>query len=219
MTEQDKTRLSGFSRCVAIILLFVKIILIIVIPFLIIAMIALPIVIKDVKIAPNEINYKNTSLIKISEDRTSFDVIYENDVIHTEENAQAIIALFDRFNENDKENMVKYVDCQLGIVLVSVIVSITILSKTRKLFKNIHNEDTPFIEDNVELLRKIVLLMIINIVLPLIMSIILSLVLKINVGITINFGNILELLIIICLIYIFKYGTILQSKSKEKIYE
>ena len=219
MTEKDRVRLKGFSKATAIIALIIKICLIIAVPCIVIVMVALPIGFKDVTITENEIAYKNIASLKIDETRTNIDVIYEGDVSHTEENAQSIIKLIEMFDENTSDYMVKYIDCKLGIAFVSLIIAIVIITKIRKILNNIYEGDTPFTEDNVDLLKRISLLSVASIVMPLIMGLILSVALHMNLSINLGTTTIMETLIAICLVYVFKYGVVLQSKSKEKIYD
>ena len=219
MTEQDKTRLKGLSKAAAVIALIIKICLLIAVPCIIIVMVALPIAFKDVTITENEIAYKNIASLKIDDTRTKIDVIYEGDVIHTEENAQSLVKLIEMFDENTSDYMVKYIDCKLGISFVSLIIAIVIITKIRKILNNIHDEDTPFTEENVDLLKRITFLSIVDIIMPLIMGIILSLALNMNLSINFGTSSIMEILIVGCLVYVFKYGVVLQGKSKEKIYD
>ena len=219
MTEQDKTRLKGLSKAAAVIALIIKICLLVAVPCIIIVMVALPIAFKDVTITENEIAYKNIASLKIDDTRTKIDVIYEGDVIHTEENAQSLVKLIEMFDENTSDYMVKYIDCKLGISFVSLIIAIVIITKIRKILNNIHDEDTPFTEENVDLLKRITFLSIVDIVMPLIMGIILSLALNMNLSINLGTSSIMEILIVGCLVYVFKYGVVLQGKSKEKIYD
>ena len=219
MTEKDKTRLKGLSKAAAVIALIIKICLIVAVPCIIIVMVALPIAFKDVTITENEIAYKNIASLKIDDTRTKIDVIYEGDVIHTEENAQSLVKLIEMFDENTSDYMVKYIDCKLGISFVSLIIAIVIITKIRKILNNIHDEDTPFTEENVDLLKRITFLSIVDIVMPLIMGIILSLALHMDLSINLGTSSIMEILIVGCLVYVFKYGVVLQGKSKEKIYD
>ena len=219
MKEIDQKRLKGVSKAAAILAVIGKVCLIIAIPFLVLVMVAIPLVFKDVKITKDEIAYKSVAAIKVDESRTKIDVYYKNDLIHTEENAGTIVKLLDKIDDNTSSKIVKYVDSSLGVAIVSIIIMIVVLSKVRKLLKNINTGDTPFTEENVELLKKIATLLIVDIVVPMVMTIILNLVFDIDLNNTFAYANIFEILFIICLVFIFRYGVLLQKNSKEKIYD
>ena len=96
---------------------------------------------------------------------------------------------------------------------------IILLRQVEKLFRNIYSKDTPFTLDNVNHIRKIAIMMIISIVIPIVSNTIMSVIISHELNIHISSFNIIEILIVFILSYIFEYGCLLQSKSIEKIYE
>ena len=219
MNDSDKGKLKSFSKAAEVLSVIAKVLLIVAIPFIVIAMVGLPVLFKDVKFEDNSISYKDVASLVIDEDNKKIDVIYEEKVVHTEENAQSIIEAFKKIDQNTGDNIVKYVDCELGILLVTLIISIMILTNLRKLLKNIHDGNTPFIMKNVELLRNIVCLQIVSIIIPVVMTFILSIIFNIELSNLFNYANVFEILVLLCLVYIFKYGCVLQEKSKISLKE
>ena len=86
------------------------------------------------------------------------------------------------------------------------------------LFKNINKEDSPFTLENVGHIKKIAYLLIATIVIPMVFSLIASLMLKTDFNLKINTVNIMEILIIFAMAYIFEYGYEIQKDSQGKIY-
>ena len=214
MEYNDKHKLKIFSKIVAVLALIGNIFLIIGLPFLVLLMVAIPVLFKDVKIEERRFAYKDIVALQIDEEKTKIDVIYKGDIVHTEENAQTIIKLLDKIDQKATDHIVRYIDAEIGIILVQVIISIAVLTQIRKLFNNISNGDTPFTIDNVMHLQKAAYLEIIAIFIPYILGIVLSLVLGISIDNSILSTNLIELFAILSLVYIFKYGCVLQNKSK-----
>ena len=94
-----------------------------------------------------------------------------------------------------------------------------LFKKVDRLFKNIHDADTPFTLDNVEHMRKMSIYMISLIILPIITSILYQLVADINLSISFSLVSVIEMLFVMAMSYIFKYGYELQSDSKQKMYD
>ena len=214
MEYNDKHKLKIFSKIVAVLALIGNIFLIIGLPFLVLLMVAIPVLFKDVKIEERRFAYKDIVALQIDEEKTKIDVIYKGDIVHTEENAQTIIKLLDKIDQKATDHIVRYIDAEIGIILVQVIISIAVLTQIRKLFNNISNGDTPFTIDNVMHLQKAAYLEIIALFIPYILGIVLSLVLGISIDNSILSTNLIELFAILSLVYIFKYGCVLQNKSK-----
>ena len=214
MNEKDKGRLRTFSNIVEVLAIIGKVCLIIAIPFLVLIMVAIPILFKDVKIEEKKISYKDIVALQVDDDNTKIDVIYKGDVVHTEENAQSIIKLFDLIDQNTTGKIVKYIDCEIGIALIQTIIAILVITQVRRLAKNISQGDTPFTLDNVMHLQKIACLSFISFLIPIVVGSILELILGINLNSTFASGNLFEILCVITLVYIFKYGCVLQNKSK-----
>lgn len=100
---------------------------------------------------------------------------------------------------------------------VLLICSLAVLSSTynimkylKKLFVNIHNGDTPFTRENVKSIKNIAIYMIVIILLPSITGD--------NITIELDLFEVLCILLLFCLSYIFEYGYEIQLDSKGKMY-
>ena len=132
--------------------------------------------------------------------------------------AKDISKIKDFFNNNSKGTIIASGETALGFALISIIIAIILLRQVEKLFKNINKNDTPFTYDNVDYIRRIAFLMIINIILPAIASAVIELILKVELNIHFGAYNLIEILALYVLVYVFEYGCKLQKDSKCKIY-
>ena len=219
MEEKDQRVLRGISRAIEIISRICKVLLIIGGVCLIVVMAALPILFKKIDVKENEIVFNNQVFVKISDDKSNIDVIIDDNIVATESDAAEVAKIIDVFNNNSSSHILKIAESEMAIALVSLIIMIVILHNLIKLFKNICNNETPFIRDNVNYLRNIACLLLLSIIVTNLLGIILELMFDIDVHSFTIGGNVIEILVVISLMYIFKYGCILQEKSKKTIYE
>lgn len=222
--KQDQKRMKGISKFLYVVAKIVKIFAIIGIVGLAIAMIAVPIVTSNIKttkngdqnilkIFDNDLYYKRTE--------NSFE-IYEKDnenektKITNIREVDAINKVFDYLEENDLTKVTLFIEVELALVVVALVLEVFVFSKVYKLFKNIYDESTPFIEENIDLLKNIGKLLIIELIVGIVISMISSIVL--NSSFSIRLTNVVEILVVFIFIYIFKYGYNLQKDTKGKIY-
>ena len=91
-----------------------------------------------------------------------------------------------------------------------------IFKKVHDFFKNLHDESTPFIAENIELLKEIGKLLIVGVIVGFIIGVISTLV--VGTSLFVSTTGILEILAVFVAMYIFKYGYKMQKDTKGKIY-
>ena len=210
--KEKQEKVKGLSKAIYIIAEIGKVIVSIAIVMALIGIIILPILALNV-----EIQEQN----KIKAFGTEFEYQTRNEemVLHYD-GGEVIIGLVD---ENTGMNAILEKirnTSELSIIVIgeiflicSVIVLIciyNIMKHVKNLFINIHNGDTPFTRENVQSIKKIAKYMIITILLPSIT--------ENSITIGIDLLEVLYILIIFCLSYIFEYGYEIQLDSKGKIY-
>lgn len=97
-------------------------------------------------------------------------------------------------------------------------VSYKLFSNLSKLFKNIHDQNTPFSMENVNAIRKLALYSFLTVLIPDVAGSIASIISNIDFGVTIGLFSYLFSLMLIVLSYIFKYGYEIQLDSKGTMY-
>lgn len=105
----------------------------------------------------------------------------------------------------------------LCVTLLSAI-SVQTLHYLYKLYKNVYERDTPFTIDNEIIIKKIGILLLIQLAMTKITALIYSIIAKVDLVIEFNIRDIILLLVAISIVYMFKYGRMIQADSKAKIY-
>ena len=220
MIEKDKQRkLKVLSKIIYIVAKIGKILTYIAIPFIVLGMVVIPILMNKIDIKNDRIILKDKgNSISIVEKNDKLTINVKDAKVAEVTSAKDISKIKDFFNNNSKGTIIAAGETALAFALISIIIAILLLRRVEKLFKNINKNDTPFTYDNVEHIRRIAFLMIINIILPAIASAVIELILKVDLNIHFGAYNLIEILSLYVLVYVFEYGCKLQKDSKCKIY-
>ena len=220
MIEKDKQRkLKVLSKIIYILAKIGKILTYIAIPFIVLGMVIIPMLMNKIDIKNDRIILKDKgNIISIVEKNDKLVINVKDAKVAEVTSAKDISKIKDFFNNNSKGTIIAAGETALAFALISIIIAILLLRRVEKLFKNINKNDTPFTYDNVEHIRRIAFLMIINIILPAIASAVIELILKVDLNIHFGAYNLIEILSLYVLVYVFEYGCKLQKDSKCKIY-
>lgn len=166
--------------------------------FLILAMILTPYIIINVEVKDNQISFKTDNIRIIGEDKIEvFDVVVAE--LDLEESDLDIIHILET---KSAKQIIFFAEIALVFLIVDLCIIIIILEYVEKLFNNIKENATPFTLDNVNYIKKISYYMIALIVIN-----------------GFEMINILEILIIFSMSYIFEYGNEIQKDSNGMMYE
>lgn len=196
--KEKQMKMKGISKAIYILAKIGKVCSIVGIIGLIILMLAIPQIIQNVKLDNNQVTvfggmveFKDTATaLKASE-------IFNNHSVLTNIIFSEIVAIF---------------------IIVTLILLMLILMKLEKLFINIHNGDTPFTLENIDCIKKIALFMILIIIIPTISGYIAQLALGVDLEVELELMDLIYILIIFSVSYIFEYGYEIQLDSKGKMY-
>ena len=214
--EKKQNQVKTLSNVISLIGSIGKIVLMVAIPFVIMAMILVPYVINNVEVKGNDISLK-TENIEIVDNKTL--ELFGVAVIGVEEELE-YKQVVDIFTNNSKFAIIGYLEGGFIFLLVDIVIMIMILKYVEKLFNNIKCNNTPFTLDNVNYIKRISYMMIALIMITPISGALFNLLVD-------NFENsggfelmsILEILIIFSMSYIFEYGYEIQKDSKGIMYE
>ena len=214
--EKKQNQVKTLSNVISLIGSIGKIVLMVAIPFVIMAMILVPYVINNVEVKGNDISLK-TENIEIVDNKTL--ELFGVAVIGVEEELE-YKQVVDIFTNNSKFAIIGYLEGGFIFLLVDLIIMIFILSYVEKLFNNIKNNNTPFTLDNVNYIKRISYMMIALIMITPVTELLFN-VLVDNLESSGGFElmSILEILIIFSMSYIFEYGYEIQKDSKGIMYE
>ena len=215
--KQKKVRV--LSKIIAVIAKIGWICSIVGIGLITIVAIALPIVLKNVEVKDNKI-ISNNNLVEITDDGNKLILKHNNIVLATESNSQSIFIMKDLINtySNNKGLLIGYGETALITLIICLVLSILMFKKLECLFNNINKGDTPFTLENVEHIKRIAYLMIALIILPNVCGTIFEILLNKDLNISFELFNVVEILIIFVISYIFEYGDEIQLDSKGKMY-
>ena len=214
--EKKQNQVKTLSNIISLIGSIGKIVLMVAIPFVIMAMILVPYVINNVEVKGNDLSLK-TDNIEIVDNKTL--ELFGVAVIGVEEELE-YKQVVDIFTNNSKFAIIGYLEGGFIFLLVDLIIMIFILSYVEKLFNNIKNNNTPFTLDNVNYIKRISYMMIALIMITPVTELLFN-VLVDNFESSGGFElmSILEILIIFSMSYIFEYGYEIQKDSKGIMYE
>lgn len=214
---EKQKKMKGISKTIYVIARIGEIVLIVSSVILAVLMFAFLIFANGVKIEDNSIiffeetyNYEtNDRIITVTEESTGKSTqLY----VDTDSDLQEF------FNNHSKTFFVINTEF-IGICIIAFSTLIFFMLKNiEKLFINIHNEDTPFTLENINYIRKIAMFLIIAIIAPTIFGIIFQAIIKMDMNIGIEFMDLILVLIIFSMAYIFEYGYELQLDSRGKMY-
>lgn len=179
----------------------------------------MPFALKNITIEDNKI-ITNSSVVEIAEEDNKLVLKHNNIVIADVTDQERIDVIKDTLNSNlnNKALLIGYSETALITLIVCLVLLIFMFKRLEELFNNINKGDTPFTLENVEHIKKIAYLVIALIILPNICGMIFELILKKDLDVTFEFFNVIEILIIFVIAYIFEYGYEIQLDSKGKMY-
>ena len=102
---------------------------------------------------------------------------------------------------------------------IVLFISYKLLSNLSKLFKNIHDQNTPFNMENVSSIRKLALYSFLIVLIPDVVGIVSGFIFGVDFNVSIGIFSYVFSLILIVLSYIFKYGYEIQLDSKGMMYD
>ena len=221
LDKNEQTKLKGLSKVISILAIIGKFFLYFGIVSIILCMIIAPTFIKRIKTYDDkiELTYSQETL-SIVKDSSSTVRIYVNDKeqskIMDEKEFNDLKKVLDK---HSNKTLIGYFEAIALIIILYMYLISLVLKHLERLFKNINKGQTPFTLDNVKHMEKMGLFMIAAIVLPSLTSLIFYIVTDYNFNISLNFVDIVEILFVFAMSFVFRYGYILQEDSKKTIYD
>ena len=214
--EEEQKKMKGLSKAIYVIARIFKVISIIGLVGTLIGLIASIVVIPNVEfdLENERIEIFNKKFDYVMDD-IKFEIKYDDEKFLVEHSNLPVVQ---KIMTADKFYQVSFAIILFvsgGLFMMALFKTFTYLEK---LFFNIHNEDTPFNMLNVSYIKKIAIYLILSIIIPDVIGTISGLAYGLDLGISIEVMDIVFILIIFALSYIFKYGYEIQLDSKGKIY-
>ena len=214
--EKKQNEVRTLSNVISLIGKIGAIVLKVAIPFIVLAMILVPYIVSNIEVKENEISFKSESIKIVDENKIEMHGVivgeYDGDLLDNE--------VIEMLKNNSNIKIISYFETAMVFLIVNIVIMIIILNYVEKLFNNIKNEKTPFSLDNVKFIKKISYLMIALILITPISDAVFSIISGVSNGGDSPFEiiNVLEILIIFSMSYIFEYGYEIQKDSRGKMY-
>ena len=213
--EEKQKRVKTLSNIISLIGNIGKIVMMVAIPFVIVAMVLVPYVISNVEVVDNKVELISDN-IEVVDNKTI--QLFGVAVIGIDEEISEgeVLEIFDNFS---KKEIILYLEIGFIFIIVDIVICIFILNYVEKLFKNIKENNTPFTLDNVNYIKKISYLMIGLILISPIGGALFNILRPgLESDSVFELMSVLEILIIFSMSYIFEYGYEIQKDSKGIMY-
>ena len=148
----------------------------------------------------------------------TFRLKYKNTVIADVSNQETIAKMGEVLENNSKSLIIAYLETGLLFLVINLFLYRIILKHLEDLFIDINNGDTPFTLKNVHHIKQIAFLMIATIVLSTIPGAMFELILKSDLNVELELFDVVQILFLFSMAYIFEYGHEIQLDSKGKMY-
>lgn len=223
--EEKQKKVKGISKAIYVLSRIGKIIITIAIPIIVFLLIVTPIFISNIELKDNTIVFKGARIdykITITEEKSNDGVTLQlkaNGVLIADErNQDTILQIKSVLENNSKLEIISFLELGFTCLLICLVLYIMVLNRLEKLFVNINQGDTPFTLENVTYIKQIAKLMIIALALPTCGGLIFEKILRTDLDVGFELFDIIQILFLFGISYIFEYGYELQKDTKAKMY-
>ena len=222
--EEKQKKIKGISKAIYVLARIGKIACKVAIPIIILIMIATPFFLKNIEVENNELIWNGSNdKFSIIDEENKITLKYNDNIILADDNSQsANIKYIEKFigvlNNNSKYLVIGYIEVGFICVVISVFLYEMILSRLEKLFINISQGDTPFTLENVKYIKDMAKLMLLVLILPNLGGIIFEKIFLMDLNIGFEAFDVVQIVFIFGISYIFEYGYEMQKDTKAKMY-
>lgn len=203
--EEKQKKIKGISKAIYILARIGKIVTTIAMPIILFLLIVTPVFISNIELEDNTIVFKGTRI----DDKITITHAKDQDTILQMKNV---------LGNNSKGQIIAYLELGFGCLIICLVLYRMTLSRLEKLFININQGDTPFTLENVKYIKQMAKLMIIALILPSAGGIIFEKILATDLGVDFELFDVIQILFLFGISYIFEYGYELQQDTKAKMY-
>ena len=223
--EEKQKKIKGISKAIYILSRIGKIVTTIAIPIIVFLLIFTPIFISNIELKDNTIVFKGARIddkITITEEKSNDGVTLQlkaNGVLIADsKNQDTILQMKNVLENNSKGQIIAFLELGYMCLIICLMLYRMTLSRLEKLFININQGDTPFTLENVKYIKEMAKLMIIALILPSGGGIIFEKILATDLGVDFELFDVIQILFLFGIAYIFEYGYELQQDTKAKMY-
>ncbi len=218
--EEKQRKIKGISKAIYIIARICKICIMIGIVSLALTMIIIPVLTCNVKVEENNmveifgqnIEYQRKDVEIIIKDETGDYTISDSNEV------KELNKIIDILESMSMLSLTLFSEIAFGTLIAALILLYFVFKYLENLFINIHNGETPFTLENVKYIKTIAFLMIAVIIIPNIIGVVAEKIISQELGIGFEMFDLIYILFLFSMAYIFEYGYEIQLDSKGKMY-
>ena len=219
LKKEEQHKMKVLSKIITIISKIGRIFCYIAIPFICLILIITPYLINRVVIKDNNLTLNLLdSNINVLEESDKVVLKYNGITLADADKEFLNTKVVSIFENNSKAKIIGYVETGFAVLLVTIILTSIIFKHLETLFDNINKGETPFTLENVSLIKKIAWKMIIIIIMTNIGGGVFELLLSSDLNIEFETYDLVEILFLFSLSYIFEYGRLLGLETKGQMY-
>lgn len=214
--EQHKMKL--LSKFIMVFAKIGRILCLIAIPFILISMLLFPYIMNKIEVKDNEISITGSDVLSLAQEGDKIVLKVDDHIVADASKDFVHSQVIEVLNNNSKGLVVAYIEVAFLTLLVTIYLVSLVFKHLSKLSQNLNEGDTPFTLENVIHIKKMAWLMIIVIILPNIGGVIFNLLLTTKINIDFELFDIVEILFLFSLAYIFEYGRLMELGSNSRMY-
>lgn len=223
--EEKQRKIKGISKAIYILARIGKIVTTVAMPIIAFLLIVTPIFISNIELKDNTIVFKGARIddkIILTEEKSNDGVTLElkaNGILIADaKNQETILQMKSVLENNSKGQIIAFLELGFACLMICLILYRMTLSRLEKLFVNINEGDTPFTLENVRYIKEMAKLMIIALILPSGGGILFKKILSTDLNVGFELFDVVQILFLFGISYIFEYGYELQQDTKAKMY-
>lgn len=219
LRKEERKKMKTLSKIIAMISKIGRIACYVAIPLIVMTLVISPYIISHTEVKENKITF-NTRNDNITLVEKNNKVVLEIGKVTVADVEKEIIEtkVMEVFKKNNKNLIIGYIETGFVALLCIVILTSMILKYLEMLFKNIHKGETPFTLENVSLIKKMAWTMIATILVSNIGGVLFESLLHTNLSVDLEMFDLVEILFLFSLSYIFEYGRLLSLETKGQMY-
>ncbi len=217
--KEKQIKMKGLSKAIYVLARIGKVVSILGIIAVLLTMIATPVLANNVKVENNKIIMFGEE-IKYEKQDDNIKIIFKENESTITDHSEVYVAsmIIDKIENGKMPVMIGFIETAFVFLVISLVLFYLTLKHLEKMFINIHNGTTPFTMENENHIKKMATFMILTIILPNIAGVIAEMVMGEELGIGFEMFDIIYILFLFSMAYVFEYGYQLQLDSKGKMY-
>jgi len=218
LKKEEQHKMKILSRFITVFAKIGRIFFLIALPLILISMLVFPYFMNKLEVTENTLTIKGNDILSLEEEKDKI-ILKVNGLTIADANKEIVnTKIIDVLNNNSKTLIIIYIEVALLTLLITVYLLSLIFKHLSKLFANFYEGKTPFTIENVAHIKRMAYYMIAAIILPNFGGLIFNFLLSPKISMDFEMFDIVEILFLFCLSYIFEYGRLIEINNQNKIY-